>query len=58
MIDLAHLCNEAIRLYPIDPAAAQLLQQAGDEIQQLRAQRQALMAASAAVRVAEKVPHA
>lgn len=57
MIDLAHLCNEASRLYPIDPAAARLMQQAGDEIQQLRAQREALMAASAAVRVALEVPH-
>jgi hypothetical protein len=41
---------EAIRIHPIDSAAAQLLQRAGDEIQRLRVQRDALMQAAALAR--------
>lgn len=52
--DIAELRSEAIRLHPIDAAAAQLLQQAGDEIQRLRVQRDALMHAAA---LAREVPH-
>jgi hypothetical protein len=55
MVDIENLRREAIRLYPADPAAARLLQQAGDEIQRLRVQRDALME-SARLRRAE-VPH-
>jgi hypothetical protein len=43
VVDIAHLRAEAFRLHPIDAAAAQLLQRAGDEIQQLRVQRDALL---------------
>lgn len=52
-LDIQRLRAEAIRIGAIDLAAAQLLNAAGDEIQQLRVQRDALLQASAAPTTAE-----
>lgn len=57
MVDIQHLRGEAVRLYPIDPPAAQLLQRAGDEIQQLRVQRDALLQRFAAPTQATEMRH-
>jgi hypothetical protein len=53
VVDIQHLRGEAMRLHPIDAAAAQLLQRAGDEIQQLRIQRDALLQAAMPARATE-----
>lgn len=57
MVDIQHLRSEAIRLGAIDRAAAQLLNAAGDEIQRLRVQLNALLPAIAPARAAVEAPH-
>ncbi len=43
MVDIQHLRAEAIRLGAIDRAAAQLLNAAGDQIQRMQVQLNALL---------------